>query len=875
MIKIENLNKYYNKGKNNEIHVINDVTFELPTTGLVSFLGPSGSGKTTLLNVIGGLDRAKGSISYDGLEIQNYKMRNVDQFRRSEIGYVFQNYNLLLEETVFNNLAIALEMIGIFDKEEQEKRIEYTLKAVGMYKYRKKRAYALSGGQQQRVSIARALVKRTKIIIADEPTGNLDNENTIEVMNILKKISKTSLVLMVTHNEEVANFYSDQVIKIRDGKIIESYSCEGGDVLHTEQNNAIYLKDLNLTEEKGELVCLKYYTSKEAKPLDIRIVEKNGTYYISSSEKLKLVEDTNIKLIDDHYQALKQETLDKFEYDTSWYNDGKKGDNIFKRFGKAIVKSFNKMRFAKKRAKFLYGCFFVIGMLLAISVIGYVNYRIVDDSFVIADKNFDTLEAEDLTSYAILKETMLKLTEEEKIESVATPIRFSVTYSERFNFRESIDFTSYITVIGYEKNQKTGYLAGGKPGSGEIVISKNFADEFLKENYYFYSSYEDLVGKKLQSNTSQISTLTISGVTDNPYNLGYIDDKLYMDFYKIAFTKENQDERFYSIEKSLSTYTMVDGRDLTEEDLGTENILITTDYSNAKERLGKPVIINNKKFYVVGICEFKDYKVGSDTYIVHTTQKNKYNSIMKSDCYLYGDYRLVSGRNPESIRECIASVYTGYQVGTVVSGITVVGIYYGGPSVLAAGCLFTKEDIIIDNSVNGTPLWFMTKDIAEVSKSLPQELVLKNVYTGQIEPMREEQYMNLLVFGILALSLLITIGIFIYFVMRSRMISDIYPIGVYRSLGASRTKIFLQFISDIFVTITMTSLLGYLFTIIIFDTVAANINNAMSMNYLKSSYLYTFLGILLLYGMNFLFGLFPISMLMRKTPAEIISKYDI
>ncbi|MDE6241732.1 MAG: ATP-binding cassette domain-containing protein, partial [Anaeroplasmataceae bacterium] len=104
MIKIEHLNKYYHKGKDNEIHVINDASLELPSTGLISFLGVSGSGKTTLLNVIGGLDKAKGSISYDDLKIENYKMHQVDCFRSKEIGYVFQNYNLLLEETVYSNL---------------------------------------------------------------------------------------------------------------------------------------------------------------------------------------------------------------------------------------------------------------------------------------------------------------------------------------------------------------------------------------------------------------------------------------------------------------------------------------------------------------------------------------------------------------------------------------------------------------------------------------------------------------------------------------------------------------------------------------------------------------------------------------------------
>ena len=223
MVKVKNLNKYYFKGSKNELHVINNTSLELPQTGLITFLGHSGSGKTTLLNVLGGLDSASGIISYDDLNIKNYNMKKIDAYRLDNIGYVFQNYNLLQDETVYDNLRLALEIFGITDQEEVDKRIEYALKAIGMYKYRKKMAYALSGGQQQRVSIARALVKKCKIIIADEPTGNLDSENTIEVMNILKKISKSSLVLLVTHDKSIANFYSDKIYELKDGCIINSY----------------------------------------------------------------------------------------------------------------------------------------------------------------------------------------------------------------------------------------------------------------------------------------------------------------------------------------------------------------------------------------------------------------------------------------------------------------------------------------------------------------------------------------------------------------------------------------------------------------------------------------------------------------------------
>ena len=257
MIKVSNLNKFYNKSKSNEIHVINDVTLLLPNTGLISFLGASGSGKTTLLNVIGGLDKASGTISYDSFEMKKYKMSEIDKYRNENFGYVFQTYNLLLNETVYDNLKVVLELIDIYDEKETSSRIEYALKSVGMYKYRKKKASQLSGGQQQRVAIARALVKHCKIIIADEPTGNLDSSNAVEVMNILKSISKKTLVLLVTHNEALANFYSDYIYKIEDGKIINHYENQSNGSLQTTNDNVIYLKDMNLKETNSESINIK------------------------------------------------------------------------------------------------------------------------------------------------------------------------------------------------------------------------------------------------------------------------------------------------------------------------------------------------------------------------------------------------------------------------------------------------------------------------------------------------------------------------------------------------------------------------------------------------------------------------------------------
>lgn len=171
MVKLENINKYFNRHKKNEIHIINNTSLEFEEKGLVALLGESGSGKTTLLNAIGGLDKVnKGKIYINGKKITKRLALQVDRIRNLNIGYIFQDYKLIDKLTVFENVAIALKMIGVKDKEEIKKRVEYVLNCVKMDRYKNRPANMLSGGERQRVAIARAIVKNPNIIIADEPT---------------------------------------------------------------------------------------------------------------------------------------------------------------------------------------------------------------------------------------------------------------------------------------------------------------------------------------------------------------------------------------------------------------------------------------------------------------------------------------------------------------------------------------------------------------------------------------------------------------------------------------------------------------------------------------------------------------------------------
>ncbi len=171
MISLKKVNKYFNRHRKNEIHIINNTSLEFDNTGIVALLGESGSGKTTLLNTIGGLDKVNsGKIYINGERMTKRSTYATDKIRNLNIGYIFQDYKLLDNLTVYDNVAISLKMIGLKDKLEIQKRVNYVLECVNMYRYRNRPAKMLSGGERQRVAIARAIVKTPNIVIADEPT---------------------------------------------------------------------------------------------------------------------------------------------------------------------------------------------------------------------------------------------------------------------------------------------------------------------------------------------------------------------------------------------------------------------------------------------------------------------------------------------------------------------------------------------------------------------------------------------------------------------------------------------------------------------------------------------------------------------------------
>ncbi len=220
MLQLKNITKDYLSG-DMKVQALKGINLEFRKSEFVSILGQSGCGKTTLLNIIGGLDRyTSGDLIINGKSTKKFKDKDWDAYRNYSVGFVFQNYNLIPHQTVLSNVELALTLSGVSKKERRQRAID-ALEKVGLKDQIHKKPNQMSGGQMQRVAIARALVNDPDIILADEPTGALDTETSIQIMKILKEISDDKLIIMVTHNPELAEKYSSRIVKILDGKIVD------------------------------------------------------------------------------------------------------------------------------------------------------------------------------------------------------------------------------------------------------------------------------------------------------------------------------------------------------------------------------------------------------------------------------------------------------------------------------------------------------------------------------------------------------------------------------------------------------------------------------------------------------------------------------
>ena len=302
MLEIKDICKQYKTGDLIQ-KALDHVSLNLRENEFVAILGPSGSGKTTLLNIIGGLDRYdSGDLVINGISTKKYKDRDWDSYRNHTIGFVFQSYNLIPHQTVLANVELALTISGISGNERKKRAIE-ALEKVGLKEQIHKKPNQMSGGQMQRVALARALVNDPDILLADEPTGALDSETSVQVMDLLKEVAKDRLVVMVTHNPELAHQYANRIVTVKDGHILSDtnpYVPEKSEVVPVHKNmgkssmsflTALSLSLNNLMTKKARTILVAFAGSIGIIGIALILSLSNGVNaYIQNTEQETLSE---------------------------------------------------------------------------------------------------------------------------------------------------------------------------------------------------------------------------------------------------------------------------------------------------------------------------------------------------------------------------------------------------------------------------------------------------------------------------------------------------------------------------------------------------------------------------------------------------------
>lgn len=560
MIKLVNVYKYFNRGKKNEVKAIDNTSLDLPDKGIVTLLGPSGCGKTTLLNSIGGLSRInKGSIYIDGERITKRSVNKIDKIRSLKIGYIFQNFNLLDDETVFDNVSLVLKINGLKDKEEIKKRVNFCLESLGIYRYRNRYASMLSGGERQRVAIARAIVKDPEVIIADEPTGNLDSKNSIEVMNIIKSISRDRLVILVTHERELAKFYSDRIIEISDGKIVKDYENVDNHELDYRLDNKIYLKDMeNYSNKEVGSAKVEYYSDNTDK-VSFKIVVKNDNIYIESDslKKIEVINNGNIELVDAHYEKINKKVYEEFSFDFNKVKDNKfkeKYSSIYnvvtstkKGFRKVLNYSFVK--------KLLLIGFFTSSLFIMYSVSSIMS------TFKVDEKNFVSYNKD----YVLLNKKNMSVNEFNNLNNVS-----NVEYVLPSNGNVQVNFKFYKflqtsgilesmsgSLASYSKVDKV--INGVKTnGKKEIIIDKMVIDKFLSmgdaKNAGF-NTYDNFINEYVYLQNDDM--YKIVGISDTNSPSIYVNDSEFVNFIENSLNDNSEDgsDKLKSYERSSITLT--------------------------------------------------------------------------------------------------------------------------------------------------------------------------------------------------------------------------------------------------------------------------------------------------------------------------------
>lgn len=829
VLQISGADKYYNKGKSNEVHVINGVSLALPETGMVAIFGKSGCGKTTLLNALGGLDKIdRGTVSIMGKDLRE----NTDELRNRYVGYIFQNYNLNQNETVYENVADALRLCGMTDEATIKERVTTALSNVGMAKYRDRLPDTLSGGQQQRVAIARALVKSPAVILADEPTGNLDEANTVKIMDILKEVSQKSLVLLVTHEADLVDFYCDRVVEIVDGSVRNDYENEQTNGYVQKDKNDIYLGELK--EEKHELPGVKLsYFGDVQKEIQLRIISVGGKLYLKNdTPDLRILdENSEIRLkpgvFENHGRTAKNGEGTSLQFAPLEPFEGKRFGKLFG-FRNALSLAWREVfatRQKKKGKKLLRIAMFLLSVVLVflsatagINVKSYVSVR--EDY----DPNLFYLPLDKSKDYSALTDHI----GEHGID-YARVLGYSTEPSDALEFRSTPFMTASaptLTASGNLLDAKLTtdmkLLAGTKElkESGDIVITSALAkDLFESSTVSYYETYEDLVGIRSTSAYFNSSKLRIVGVVESN------EKSFYADGLSVASAV---------VQNCVGGYCIYPASSPAAQNVYSQPIergsvacfgFYDDPYFQTKIEKGATVKILGKNFEVAeAVAESEKFYgviVNDEDYLSFVSSVGESTDRFGIYAFEVWDYSWGNSTQLE---------YRNYML-----------IHANDPS--EADAYLTEafgEDLI-----------------------RPDDILAENVKEAKTE----------ITTGFVSIGVtLLLLCLCIFFIMRASFMNRVREVGILRAIGVSKRNLIFRFTVEALLLTLSTTLLGYLIS----WWFISSLSKTMLFSLVFYFPAWLAVGILvLLCAVAVGFGILPAVALLHKTPSEILSKYDI
>ncbi len=979
MIRIQGLHKYFNQGKQNEIHVINDISLDLPEKGMVAIFGKSGCGKTTLLNVIGGLDTfASGTLTIENQSI----CENTDGIRNQYIGYIFQNYNLQKTESCFDNVADALRLCGMTDEKEIETRVMAALAGVEMEKYAKRTPDTLSGGQQQRIAIARAIVKNPHIVLADEPTGNLDEANTVMIMDLLKAIAKDHLVLLVTHEANLVDHYCDTVIELQDGRVIGTRRNASADGYTTRDKNDIFLGELQKHEICDENAKIEYYGAPPENPIKLKIVNHSDRIYVQiGTKKVQVLDESSeIRLHEGVFRGKEQKNKADVGFDTSSLPPvhGTRFGRLFTL--KSAIKSGYacSFRHSKRRRRGLRTCLglFSAVIVLMSAIFGsafgdlttarnaynhnvfYVNASAgalsarLTEAVGAADTGIDFVRL--MTAYP---------KEDEEIRFFTGSFETFHTYDYESSFKTN---ASYLD----RSLSKNLTLAEGKKDGltdTDILISTKVADALLEKSALGYiTERKDLLG--LVCGTFQIDGQypRIAGIveTDEPaiylseigmakyvYSAGAVisHTKLASEYgiktragEAILVLRYPNEETEYP---AAGDTVKIQGRDVRI----TAVRIAYADYAPWMEANGLSPMKAEDFFSSIVRKENPTVEEGSDAFVdlLNTTFNSRYyeyfdyyyshiDAYLKNvyffhpsalDLWLYVEkgidiakyaympedyykaicYKQKNGSYPtkeqlnadpdafESVQAAL-NEYREMHEPELLGKLDHLPSYGEGNAYMVHESdyiAFTKQVGETHSSAtkdpitlyNETPVYFLVHssdpakteawlraefaDAATASDTSNALITPDLVFASIIREKAREIITSLITMAVL----IVLMSICMYFIMRSSLLNRIKEVGIYRAIGVSKKNLIFKFFVEAAVLSALTVLVGYLLT-------SGFLIACLGMSSLVSEIFYYPLWLacavlLLLLLLSLFFGTLPVIALLRKTPSEILAKYDI